>query len=744
MKKSLFQIRQTYYLFGLLAFVLLFAALQLAPITTAQDVQKPASSATNPTADTASNSAAPRLSYPVTKKVEHTDLYHGETVADPYRWLEEENSPETARWVEAQNKVTFAYLEKIPYRQKLVTRLEKLFNYPKYSAPTRRGEYFFFAKNDGLQNQSVLYVQKGLNGTPEVLLDPNELSEDGTSRLGTFSLSEDGKRAVYGISKGGSDWQEYHVLDIATKTTQSDRLEWVKVSGAAWAGDGFFYSRYPAPEKGKELTSRNENHRVYFHKLGTPQSADELVYEDKANPQRFHTVGTTNDERFAILSISERGKGKKGNALFYRALKSNDKTWKPIIPEIGDDSYGVVDNVGESFLIETDRKAPNGRVILFNPSTPDEQNWKDVIPEKSEPLQQVSSAGGKLFVTYLKDVSTRAYVYSVNEKLENEIQLPGLGSAGGFGGRPDSKFVFYTFTSFNFPPTIYQYDIGSRKSTLFRAPEIPDFKATDYETKQVFYTTKDGTRVPMYIVHKKGLKLDGNNPTLLYGYGGFNVTTSPGFNSLRLALLEQGVVYASANIRGGGEYGEKWHEAGTKIKKQNVFDDFIAAAEYLIANKYTSNQKLAIQGGSNGGLLVGAVMNQRHELFKVAIPQVGVMDMLRFHKFTIGWNWIADYGSSDNPDEYKALRAYSPLHNIRAGVKYPATLITTADHDDRVVPAHSFKYAATLQTMQAGDAPVLIRIDTKSGHGSSNTKKQIETTADIYAFILHNLNVQVN
>ena len=742
-KNSSEQIRK-HFLFGLLFVMLVVASFQLTPPTGAQDGQKPASNATSPNAEAASNSGAPRLSYPVTKKVNHADTYHGETVADPYRWLEEENSPETAAWVEAQNKITFGYLEKIPYRQKLVNRLEKLFNYPKYSSPTRRGEYFFFSKNDGLQNQSVLYVQKGLNGTPEVLFDPNKLSEDGTSRLGTFSISEDGKRAVYGISKGGSDWQEYYVMDVPTKRTQSDRLEWVKVSGAAWAGDGFFYSRYPAPEKGTELTSKNENHQVFFHKLGTSQSADELVYEDKANPQRFHTVRTTDDERFAILSISERGKGKKGNAVFYRDLRSGDKAWKPIVPQIGDDSYGVVDNIGGSFLIETDRNAPNGRVFLFNPANPEEQNWKNVIPEKPEPLQGVGTAGGKLFVTYLKDVSTRAYVYSLDGKVENEIQLPGLGSAGGFGGRPDSKFVFYTFTSFNFPPTIYKYDIASRKSTVFRAPEIPDFRATDYETKQVFYNSKDGTRVPMYLVYKKGIKLDGNNPTLLYGYGGFNVTNSPGFSSLRLALLEQGVVYASANIRGGGEYGEKWHEAGTKLKKQNVFDDFIAAAEYLIANKYTSREKLAIQGGSNGGLLVGAVMNQRPELFKVAIPQVGVMDMLRFHEFTIGWNWVADYGSSDNPEEYKALRAYSPLHNIRSGVKYPATLITTADHDDRVVPAHSFKYAATLQAMQSGEAPVLIRIDTKSGHGASNTRKQIETTADIYSFILYNLGVAVN
>jgi prolyl oligopeptidase len=724
------QSARRFVLFALIAFSLGVASVPLARLVGAQSAKPVANPANGDTP-----SGATRLSYPSTKKVDHVDTYHGETVADPYRWLEDENSPETAAWVEAQNKVTFAYLDRIPFRKELAARLEALYNYPKYSAPSRRGDYFIFSKNDGLQNQSVLYIQKGLDGTPEVLIDPNKLSEDGTSRLGTFSLSDDGKKAVYGISKGGSDWQEYFVMDIASKQTQSDKIEWVKVSGAAWAGDGFFYSRYPAPEKGKELTTKNEGHQVFYHKLGTAQSADELVYEDKNNPQRFHTVGTTDDERFALLTISERGKGKKGNAVFYRDMKSADKTWKPIVADIGDDSYGVLDNIGEKFLIETDHKAPNSRIVLFDPK---DNSWKDVVPEKPEPLQSAGTAGGKLFVTYLKDVTTRAYVYSLDGKLENEIQLPGIGSAGGFGGRMDDKFIFYTFTSFNFPPTIYKYDIATKKSTMFRTPEIPGFKATDYETKQVFYNSKDGTKVPMFLVYKKGLKLDGTNPTLLYGYGGFNVTTSPGFSSLRMGLLEKGVVYASANIRGGGEYGEKWHEAGTKLQKQNVFDDFIAAAEYLIAQKYTSPQKLAIQGGSNGGLLVGAVMNQRPELFKVAIPQVGVMDMLRFHKFTIGWNWIADYGSSDNAAEYKALRAYSPLHNLRP-VAYPATLITTADHDDRVVPAHSFKYAATLQQMQTGDAPVLIRIDTKSGHGASNTKKAIETTADIYSFILYNL-----
>ncbi|MBS1791073.1 MAG: S9 family peptidase [Acidobacteria bacterium] len=680
--------------------------------------------------------AAQKLQYPMTRKVDHVDTYHGTKVPDPYRWLEDDNSAETAKWVEEQNKVTFAYLEKIPYRAKIKERLEQLYNYPKYNAPFRQGELYFFYKNDGLQNQSVLYVQKGLNGTPEVLLDPNKWSPDGTIRL-SFIPSKDAKYAVVGVSKSGSDWQEYQVMEVATKKMLTDKLEWVKVSGAAWAGNGFFYSRYPAPEKGHELSTKNENHQVWYHKVGAPQSADELVYEDKANPQRFHIAATTEDERFLILNISDRGKGKKGNSLFFRDLSKGEKTFTPLVAEIGDDSFGVVDNIGDKFLMQTDKGAPNGKVALYDPKT---QSWKDVLAEKSEPLQSASSAGGKLFATYLKDVTTKAYVYSLDGKLENEVNMPGPGTAGGFGGNRDDKFVFYSFTTLNYPPTIFRYDIATKKSSVFREVAIPGFKADEYETRQVFFKSKDGTRVPMFLVYKKGLKLDGTNPTLMYGYGGFNVTNSPAFSPLRIALLENGFVYASVNMRGGSEYGEKWHEGGMKLKKQNVFDDFIAAAEWLIANKYTSPDKLAMNGGSNGGLLVGAVLNQRPELFKAAIPQVGVMDMLRFHKFTIGWNWIADYGSSDNPEEFKALFAYSPLHNIRE-TKYPATLITTADHDDRVVPAHSFKYAATLQAKQRGDAPILIRIETKSGHGASNTAKQIEGTADIYAFLFQNLGV---
>ncbi len=684
---------------------------------------------------------AQKLPYPDTRRGDQVDTYFGRQVADPYRWLEDENAAETARWVDAENKVTFAYLDAIPFRRAVRSRLEQLYNYPKYSAPSRKGAYFFFSKNDGLQNQSVRYMQKGLDGTPEVLIDPNKFSADGTSQLAAAALSKDGAYFAYGVSAGGSDWRELHVLDVDSKRTLPDDLKWVKVSGIAWQGRGFYYSRYSAPADGKVMTASNDDHKVYYHAIGTPQSADELVYEDKAHPQRFHTVATTEDERFAILDISDRGKGTKGNAVFYRDAANDPKRWRPLVAEIGDDEYDVIDNVGDQFLVSTNRKAPNRRVVRIDPAHPAEANWVEVLPEKPDVLDGVETAGGKIFATYLKDVATRAYVYSLSGKLENEIALPGLGAAGGFGGNHDDAFVFYTFASFNYPPSIFRYDIATKKSTLFRAPEIPGVRPADYETRQVFAMSKDGTRVPMFIVSKKGLTLDGNTPALLTGYGGFNVVQAPSFNALRLALLEQGVVFASANMRGGGEYGEKWHEAGTKLKKQNVFDDFIAAAEYLISHKYTSPQRLAIQGASNGGLLVGAVANQRPDLFKVVIQQAGVMDMLRFQKFTIGWNWVPDYGSSDNEAEFNALRVYSPIHNIRPGVAYPATLTTTADHDDRVVPAHSFKYAAALQHAQAGDNPVLIRIDTNSGHGASSTTKALEQSADIYSFIFRNLGV---
>ena len=683
--------------------------------------------------------AAQGLSYPSTKSVDHVDAYHGVKVADPYRWLEDDTSADTAAWVEAQNKVTFAYLEKIPYRAALTTRLKSLYDYAKFGSPSRKGDYYFFSKNDGLQNQSVLYIQKGLNGTPEVLIDPNTWSVDGTVRLAGFAPSKDARLAVYGVSRSGSDWQEYNVMDLSTQRVLSDRVEWVKVSSIAWRGNGFYYSRYPQPEKGKELSSINENHQVYYHRIGTPQSADELVFSDPKNPQRFHTLDTTEDERFAVLDVSDRGTGKQGNAVFVQDLSKPGSKFMPLIPNIGDDTYQVLESVRGELIVFTDNNAPNGRVVRIDPANPAPANWKTIIAPKSDTIDTVRVAAGKVIATYMKDVTSKAYVHNLEGALENEIELPGLGSASGFAGNMDDTSLFYTYQSFTYPTSIFRYDVAARKSSLFRAPEIPGLDVNQYDTKQVFVTSKDGAKVPMFLVHKKGLALDGNNPTLMYGYGGFNIATTPGFNSLRVALLEQGFVYASVNMRGGSEYGEAWHDAGTKLKKQNVFDDFIAAAEWLIANKYTSPAKLAAQGGSNGGLLVGAVINQRPELFRVAIPQVGVMDMLRFHKFTIGWNWIADYGSSDNAEQFKALQAYSPLHNIKPGGKYPAVLVTTADHDDRVVPAHSFKYAATLQKHARPDNPVLIRIDTKSGHGASNVTKQIEATADIYAFIMHNL-----
>jgi prolyl oligopeptidase len=685
---------------------------------------------------TAAAAAQSGWQYPATRTVDHVDVYHGTKVPDLYRWLEDDNAPETKAWVEAQNKVTFAYLDKIPFRARLTERLKNLYNYAKYSAPSRKGEYFFFRKNDGLQNQSVLYIQKGIEGKPEVLLDPNSWSKDGTVQLTAFAPSKDARLAVYGVSRSGSDWQEYNVLDLTTRKPLADTIEWVKVSGVAWRGNGFYYSRYPQPEKGKELSSANENHLVYYHRIGTPQSQDELVYEDPKNPQRFHLLATTEDERFAILDISDRGTGKQGNAVMVMDLSKPGSRFLPLIPDITDDTYSVLENVRGELLVYTDSDAPNGRVVRIDPARPAPANWTSVIASKNEPIDGVGVAGGKLFVTYMKDVASKAYVHNLEGTLENEIELPGLGAVSGFSGNMDDKFVFYNYTSFTYPSTIFRYDISSRRSSVFRKPEIPGLDTNQYETRQVFFTSKDGARVPMFLTHKKGLVLDGNNPTLMYGYGGFNVATTPGFNSLRIALLEQGFVYASVNMRGGSEYGESWHDAGTKTNKQNVFDDFIAAGEWLAANKYTSPARLAAQGGSNGGLLIGAVINQRPDLFRVAIPQVGVMDMLRFHKFTIGWNWIADYGSSDNPEEFKALYAYSPLHNVKQGQRYPSTLITTADHDDRVVPAHSFKYAATMQAKGSNEKPILIRIETSSGHGASNVTKQIESTADIYAFIM--------
>lgn len=685
--------------------------------------------------------AAQDITYPKTPRVDHVDEYHGTRIPDPYRWLEDDTATAVRQWVEEQNRITFAFLEKIPFRTRLRARLEQLYNYPRYGAPSRTGTYYLSSRNSGLQNQSVLYIQRGLDGTPEVLIDPNTLSTDGTVRLGATALSRDGRYFAYGLSSGGSDWQEYRVMETATRKPLPDHIRWVKVSGISWYQDGFFYSRYPAPaDTTKALSGSNENHRVYYHKLGTPQSQDELVFEDPAHPKRFHTVRLTEDDRYLLLTVSDRSAaGNDGNALWVRDLSRGEKTFRPVMNQFKD-SYNVIDNVDDRLLVMTNRNAPNWRVVSIDPLHPEESAWREILPEKPEPLQGLSSAGGRLFATYLKDVTNRVYVYDVNGRLEREITFPTLGRVNGFGGWDDDREVFYTFVSFTFPPTTYKYDIASGTSTVYRRTDVP-FDPEQFETRQVFYPGKDGTRIPMFLVHRKGLQLDGRRPTLLYAYGGFNIIQGPNFNPLLVALLEQDGVYALANLRGGGEYGEAWHKGGMLLNKQNVFDDFIAAGEWLQQNNVTSPDRCALQGGSNGGLLVGAVINQRPDLCRVALPAVGVMDMLRYHKFTIGWNWAAEYGSSDDPVHFKNLLAYSPLHNIKEGVSYPATLVTTADHDDRVVPAHSFKYAATLQAKHSGSTPVLIRIETRSGHGAVNTAKQLDATADSYAFMFFNMGV---
>jgi prolyl oligopeptidase len=681
-----------------------------------------------------------QLNYPQTKKENQTDTYFGTTVADPYRWLENDNSAETKEWVAEQNKVTFGYLDKIPFRRQWYKRIEEMNDYPKYSSPSRKKEYFYFYKNNGLQNQSVLYRQMGLTGTPEEIIDPNKFSADGTAALAAFSLSKDGKYAVVGKSAGGSDWRTFYVMDMATLKMLPDSLAWVKVSGVSWLGNGFFYSRYPTPEKGKELSTKNENHEVYYHVVGTAQANDKLIFENPAAPLAFNSVFASEDERYVFLNTTDRSK-KEGNTLWYYDNSSADKTFKPLIKEAGDFNYSFITNYQDKFIVSTNDGAKNRRIIVIDPAHPESSNWKTIVPEKTENMSGISAAGGKLFITYTKDVTSRVYVYSLNGRQEREVKLPALGTAAGFDGEKDDKFVFYTFTSFTFPPSIYKYDIATGTSQVFRKPEVK-FNPEDFITEQVFYTSKDGTKVPMFIVYKKGLVKNGKNPTMLYAYGGFNISTNPSFTPSRITWLEQGGVYASANLRGGSEYGEKWHQGGMLLQKQNVFDDFIAAAEYLIAGKYASKDYMSIYGGSNGGLLVGAVTNQRPELFKVAVPAVGVMDMLRYHKFTIGFNWIAEYGSSEKTEAgFKNLYGYSPLHNISSEKNYPAVLATTADHDDRVVPAHSFKYMATLQEKYKGSNPVLIRIDVNSGHGASNLKKGLETIADIYSFIFYNMGV---
>ncbi len=678
------------------------------------------------------------LTYPVTKKVNQIDEYFGTEIIDHYRWLEDENAEEVKAWVEEQNEVTFAYLENIPFREKIKERLSELYNYPKYSAPSRAGEYYFFYKNDGLQNQYVIYIQKGLDGEPEVFIDPNELSEDGTVRIRLVGFSNDDRYVAFSRSEAGSDWREIHVMEIASKTELPDRIRWVKFSEAAWHGDGFFYSGYDEPEEGRKFTGQNKYQKIFYHKLGDSQEDDRIVFEDRDHPHRYVWADVSEDERYLFLGVSE---GTHGNELYFLDLLEQDAKFQPVITGFEYDSY-VIDNIGDKFLMHTNIDAVNNRVVLVDSRSPAKENWKTVIPEKKDVLTNAGTAGGQLFCNYLKDANSRIFQYGLTGNLVREIRLPALGSAYGFRGKKEDKILFYTFSSFTYPQTIYKYEVGNGKTEIFQESEVK-FNPEDYVTKQVFYLSRDGTRVPMFIVHKKGLKLDGNNPTFLTSYGGFNISLTPYFSAPRVVLLEYGCVYALPNLRGGGEYGEEWHRAGMLHNKQNVFDDFIAAAEYLIKEKYTSSDMLAISGASNGGLLVGACMTQRSDLFKVALPAVGVMDMLRYHEFTVGWGWIVELGSSSDEEHFKNLLSYSPLHNIKKGVSYPATLVTTADHDDRVVPAHSFKFIAALQDKHEGDNPVLIRIETRSGHGSSSTSKMIEELADEYSFMLYNMGVNI-
>ena len=680
-----------------------------------------------------------KVTYPQTKKVDQIDEYFGVKVADPYRWLEDDRSAETEAWVEAQNEVTFGYLEKIPFRTKLKDELTALADYEKYGSPFKKNGKYYFFKNDGLQNQNVLYEQESLDSEPKVFLDPNTLSEDGTVALSGISFSNNGKYFAYIISRSGSDWREIYIRDLATGEMLTDHIQWAKFSGASWKGDGFYYSAYDAPEKGKEFSGVNENHKIYYHKIGEPQSKDRLIYENKKEPKRFYSAHIDDDEQ--ILFIFESGAG-RGNNLFIQDLTKKNAPIIQITDNM-DNSYSPIEVLGDRIFLTTNDGAPRYKIMETTISAPQQENWKELIPENDAVLSGASVIGGKLILNYEKDASSHIYRYDLNGKLLNEIKLPALGTAN-FSGEKDETEAFYTFTSFTFPTSIYRYDTQNDKSELYRRPDV-NFKSEDYTTEQVFFTSKDGTKVPMFLTYKKGIKKDGNNPVLLYGYGGFNISLTPSFSTSRLPFLENGGIYVQVNLRGGSEYGEEWHIAGTKMQKQNVFDDFIAAAEYMIAQKYTNPEKIAIMGGSNGGLLVGAVMNQRPDLFRVAIPQVGVMDMLRYHKFTIGWNWASDYGTSEDSKEmFEYLYGYSPLHNLKEGTTYPATMVTTADHDDRVVPAHSFKYAAALQAANDGTFPTLIRIDTKSGHGAGKPMtKVIEEQADIYSFIMWNLGMDL-
>ncbi len=678
-----------------------------------------------------------KFTYPNAKKVDQIDDYQGVKVADPYRWLEDVDSAETKAWVDAENKVTNDYLATIPQREQLKKRLTELWNYEKYTAPFKAGKHYYYYKNDGLQNQSVLYIADSTTDAGRVFLDPNKLSADGTAALAGISFTDDGKLMAYGVAIAGSDRSEWRVKDVATEKDLADVLPPNRQGGISWLKDnsGFFYSGFPAAEKGKELKETTFGQKFYFHKLGTSPTEDNIVYERPDNKEFFIGGGVTEDGNWLIISVG-KGTGPQ-NMVYFKNLTMQRAPIMPLVDKL-ENNYSFIGNDEATFYFLTDKGATRSKVVKVNVLEKD-LKWQDVIPETPETLQSVDFINNQFVLNYLKDAHTQIKISDIKGKFIREVKLPGIGSAGGFGGKRYDTETFYSYSSYNAPPTIYRYDMKTGKSSVFRESKVK-FNPSDYEVRQVKYASKDGTQVPMFIVHKKGLKLDGNNPTLLYGYGGFNISQTPGFSVSRIVWMEMGGVLAVANIRGGAEYGESWHEQGTKLKKQNVFDDFIGAAEFLIKDKITNPKKLAIQGGSNGGLLVGAVLNQRPDLFAAALPAVGVMDMLRFPKFTIGWAWTSDYGSPDNKDEFNAIYKYSPLHNIKPGTKYPAVLVTTADHDDRVFPAHSFKYAATLQAAQAGDAPVLIRIETKAGHGAGKpTAKVIEEAADIYGFLMKNL-----
>lgn len=679
-----------------------------------------------------------KLTYPQTAKVDTVDVYFGTGVPDPYRWLENDTSEATAAWVEAQNQVTNAYLAKIPFRNALLNRLTDLANYEKIGAPFKKHGKYYFYKNDGLQNQSVLYVQDSLESEPRVFLDPNKLSDDGTVALTGISFSHDGKYTAYTISRSGSDWTEIYVMDTKTGKLLEDHILWAKFSGASWQGDGFYYSAYDAPVKGKEFSNVNEMHKIYFHKMGTLQSEDKLVYQNPAYPKRFYSASVNEDE--TLLFLYESGEG-RGNALYVKDLRKPNAPFVAMATDM-DYNYYPIEIIGDKMYMFTNFGAPKYRLLVADVSKPELKDWVELVPETENVLSGAEVIGGKLFLTYDKDVANHAYVYDLTGKMIQEIQLPSLGSVS-FSGDKDDKECFFGFTSFTVPGATYKYDMDQNTYELFRAPKVA-FNPDEYMTEQVFYPSKDGTKIPMFLTYKKGLKKDGKNPVYLYAYGGFNISLYPYFSTSRVPFLENGGIYAQANLRGGGEYGEEWHVAGTKMQKQNVFDDFISAAEYLINNSYTNKDKIAIVGGSNGGLLVGACMTQRPDLFRVAIPEVGVMDMLRYHKFTIGWNWASDYGTSDDSREmFEYLKGYSPLHNLKPGVQYPATMVTTADHDDRVVPAHSFKFAATLQECNDGTNPTIIRIDSKAGHGAGKPMaKVLEEQADIYGFVMYNLGMK--